>query len=177
MASESETRERLEKEFWKALDDSPFVMLGLQGVDDSFTRPMTAQVDRPEDASKEDGGKIYFFASRSENLVRSLGQTHRAVATFAAKGHKLFASIHGSLVMDNDRAVIDRLWNPIIASWYKDGKDDPDLALLRLDADSADVWEAAAGATLKAAALKMLFNIDPGKDHQDEHRAEVELSH
>ena len=39
----------LRKKFWKELDDSAFVMLGLQGVEDSRTRPMTAQVDRPED--------------------------------------------------------------------------------------------------------------------------------
>ena len=166
MASEADTRERLEKEFWKALEDSPFVMLGLQGVDDSFTRPMTAQVDN---------GKIYFFAARSEDLVKGLSQTKRAIATFAAKGHKLFASISGQLVADNDRAVIDRLWNPFVASWYKDGRDDPDLVLLRLDAKGADVWEASTGATLKAAALKMLFNVDPGKEHQDDSRAAIPL--
>ena len=141
-------------------------MLGLQGVDDSFTRPMTAQVDKK---------KIYFFAARSEDLVKGLGRTNRAIATYAAKGHNLFASISGKLAIDNDQVVIDRLWNPIVASWYKDGKDDPDLVLLRLDAATADVWEAAAGATLKAAALKMLFNVDPGREHQDKHRAEVVL--
>lgn len=166
MASETETRERLEKSFWSELEDSPFMMLGLQGVDASFTRPMTAQVDN---------GKIYFFAARSEDLVKGLSQTKRAIATFAAKGHKLFASISGQLVADNDRALIDRLWNPIIASWYKEGKDDPDLVLLRLDARSADVWEASSGATLKAAALKMLFNVDPGKEHQDDSRAAIPL--
>ena len=165
--AESETRERLEKLFWKELEDSPFVMLGLQGVDDSFTRPMTAQIDK---------GQIYFFASRSEDLYKGLSRTKKAIATFTGKGHKVFASIHGQLVDDNDRAVIDRLWNPIIASWYKDGNDDPDLVLLRLGAKGADVWEAAAGATLKAAALKMLFNIDPGKEHQDEHRAAIPLN-
>ena len=166
MANDAETQQRLEKKLWDELDSSPFVMLGLQGVDDSFTRPMTAQVD---------GGKIYFFAARSEDLVKGLGRSGRAIATFASKGHDLFASIHGTLAIDNDRSVIDRLWNPIIASWYKDGKDDPDLALVRFDTEKADVWEAAAGSTLKAAAMKMLFNVDPGKEHQDDHRAEVVL--
>ena len=116
-------------------------MLGLAGVEDSRTRPMTAQVDVPEGGDKEDGGQIYFFASKSEHLVQALGQSHRAVATFAGKGHELFAHIHGTLVETNDRAVIDRLWNPIIASWYKDGKNDPDLALLRFDTDSAEYVE------------------------------------
>ncbi len=165
----------LRKLFWTELADSPFVMLGLEGVEDSRTRPMTAQVDVPEDGDKDDGGPIYFFASKSESLVQSIGSGHRAVATFAGKGHKLFAHIHGNLVESNDRAVIERLWNPIISSWYKDGKDDPDLALIRFDTDSANLWKAETGATLKAAALKALFNIDPGKEHQAENRADVQL--
>ena len=98
-----------------------------------------------------------------------------AICTFASKGHDLFAHVHGKLVLDQDRAVIDRLWNPVIASWYKDGKDDPDLQLLHFDTENADVWEAATGATLKAAALKALFDVDPGKEHGKDHQAKIDL--
>ena len=83
MATESETKQRLEAKFWEELGDSPFVMLGLQGVDDAFTRPMTAQVDQRKDAPTQEGGQIYFFASRSEDLVKNLGNSHKAIATFA----------------------------------------------------------------------------------------------
>ena len=165
----------LKRLFWKELAASPFMMLGLQGVEDSRTRPMTAQIDVPGDGDEEDGGQLYFFASRSEHLVTAMGQSHDAVATFASKGHDLFAHVHGRLVLDQDRTVIERLWNPIIASWYKDGKDDPDLALIRFDTDSANLWKAETGATLKAAALKALFDIDPGKEHQEDNRADVKL--
>ncbi len=165
---------RLRKKFWTTLDDSPFVMLGLQGVEDSRTRPMTAQVDR-QDRDKEDGGPIYFFASKSDGVGQDIGEGSRAVATFAGKDHKLFAHIHGTLFADNDRQAIERLWNPIIASWYKDGKDDPDLILLRFDTEKADIWEADTGSTLKAAALKALFDIDPGKEHQADHQATVSI--
>lgn len=163
--SDADTQARLEKKLWDELERSPFVMLGLQGVDDSMTRPMTAQLDNE---------RIWFFAARSEELVRGLERSNRAVAAYASKGHDLFASIHGTLAVDNDRAVIDRLWNPMIASWYKDGKDDPDLVLLRFDTESADIWEADAGSALKAVLIKMLGR-DPGKQQQDEHRAEVAL--
>ena len=54
---------RLRRKFWSALDDSPFIMLGLKGVEDDRTRPMTAQVDVPKDGDKEDGGQIYFFGT------------------------------------------------------------------------------------------------------------------
>lgn len=161
MADEQELQEK----FWETLDDSPFVMLGLQGVDDAFTRPMTAQVD---------DGKIYFFANRNEDLVKGMQKAKRAIATYTSKGHDLFASIHGTLELSDDRQVIDRLWNPVIAAWFEGGKDDPELALIRFDTTSADIWEASAGASLKAAVIKM-FGRDPGKEHEEENRAEVAI--
>lgn len=172
--ADAENIKELEELFWKELSSSPFVMLGLQGVENSRTRPMTAQIDAPKDADKKDGGTIYFFGAKSESLVQDIKGSHKAVATYASKGHDLFAHVHGTLVLDNDRAVIERLWNPIIASWYKDGKDDPDLQLIRFDTEKADVWRASMGSTLLAAALKLLGR-DPGKDHQSDNQAAVPL--
>lgn len=161
--------------FWKELESSPFMMLGLEGVEDDHTRPMTAQVDREEDLPKEDGGTIYFFGSKTDGIGQNLTGSHRAVATFTAKGHDLFAHIHGRLVPVVDRAIVDRLWNPFVAAWYKDGKDDPDLKLMRFDTEKAQIWEAHGGSTLVAAALKFLGRGDPGKEHGKENVAEVAL--
>ena len=47
---------RLRKQFWKELDDSPFMMVGL-AEGDGRSRPMTAQVDR-QDREKEGGGRM-----------------------------------------------------------------------------------------------------------------------
>ena len=75
----------------------------------------------------------------------------RAVATFASKGHDLFATTH------KDRATIDRLWNRFVAAWFEGGKDDPKLALLRLDADLARQL---------ARGIKMLLGDDPKEDYK-----------
>ena len=167
---------RLKKKFWKELQSDMTVMLGLTGVEDDRTRPMTAQVDVPEDADKEDGGPIYFFASRDEGVGADLDSGARAIATFASKGHDFFASIHGTLRDATvERDVIERLWNPIVDSWYKDGKDDPILMLIKFDATEAQLWEADKMGTLKAAALKWAFDIDPGDKLKKEHQAEVSL--
>jgi general stress protein 26 len=65
--------------------------------------------------------------------VHNLGKSNRAIATLTSKGHNLFATVHGSVSLDCDRATIDRLWNRFVAAWYEGGKDDPRLALLRLE--------------------------------------------
>jgi hypothetical protein len=74
----------LRHRFWKAMGQSPFVMLQLDADPDSAA-PMTAQLD--PDASHE----IWFFVSRSSHLA-AMGP---ATATFTAKGHDTFARFHG----------------------------------------------------------------------------------
>ena len=155
----------LETKFWKALEADRTMMLGLDGVEDGHARPMTAQVE---------GGRspIWFFTSTDNGIVQKLGEADRAIATFASKGHDLFATVHGTLHLDNDREVIDRLWNRFIAAWYEGGKDDPKLALLRLDAETAEIW---ADASSLLAGVKLLLGIDPKKDYRDK-VAQVRLS-
>jgi general stress protein 26 len=139
------------------------MMLGLDGVEDGHARPMTAQAEN-------EASPIWFFTSVDNALVQNLARGERAIATFTSKDHELFASIKGSLRVDNDRATIDRLWNPFVAAWYE-GKDDPKLALLRLDAEDAEVW---LNASSLLAGVKMLLGVDPKQDYKD-NVAEVDL--
>ena len=155
--------------FWKALRSDMTLMLGLDGVEDGHAQPMTAQLD-----SDEDHGPIWFFTSKEADLTKELreGQGSRALAHFASKGHDLFASIHGSLSLSNDRAVIERLWNPFVAAWFEGGRDDTKLQLLRLDPERAQVW--LNGSSL-FAGVKMLLGRDPKQDYKDK-VAEVSLT-
>lgn len=123
----------LEARFWKSLQSDVTMMLGLDGVEDGHTRPMTAQVQGEK-------GPIWFFTAKDNTIVQNLHNGGgRAIATFASKGHDLFATVHGQVSVDNDRAVIDRLWNSFIAAWYEQGKADPKLVLLRLDPERAEI--------------------------------------
>lgn len=153
----------LEKKFWDALKSDRTMMLGLDGVEDGHARPMTAQAEN-------DAGPIWFFTAIDNAIVANLGRGNRAIATFTAKDHDLFASIKGNLSVDKDRATIDRLWNPFVAAWYE-GKDDAKIALLRLDAEDAEIW--LNGSSL-LAGVKMLFGVDPKQDYQDK-VAQVDL--
>jgi general stress protein 26 len=158
-----DTAKDLERKLWKALDSDRTLMLGLDGVEGGHSRPMTAQVENER-------SPIWFFSSRDTALVRNLGQSHKAIAAFSSKGHDLFASISGTLHLDDNRSNIERLWNPFIAAWF-DGKDDPKLALLRLDATHAEVW---LNENNLLAGVKMLLGMDPKDDYQDK-TASVDL--
>lgn len=153
MATDAE----IEAKFWAALKAEPTIMLGLAGARDGHTQPMTAITE--QDAS----GPLWFFTSKDNSIIAALGQAHRAIATYTAKGHDLFATVHGELSVHTDRATIDRLWNPYVEAWFKEGKNDPSIALLRLETESAQIW--LNGSSI-AAAVKRLFGRDPQQDYQ-----------
>jgi general stress protein 26 len=160
------TPQELEQKFWKALKSDMTMMLGLDGVEDGHARPMIAQLEH------DDRGPIWFFTAKDNTIVKKLAaQSNRAIATFTSKGHDLFATIHGTVSLDTDRAVIDRLWNRYVAAWYEGGKDDPKLALLRLDPERAEIW---ADASSILAGVKLLLGLDPKKSSKDK-VAEVSL--
>ncbi len=160
MSNEAEIKSK----FWKSLKSDRTMFLGLAEGDDGHARPMTAQIEGDE------GGPIWFFTSSDNGLVRQISNDARAMAHFVSKGHDVWATVHGTLSTTTDRAMIDRLWNPFVAAWY-DGKDDPKITLIRLDAESAEIW---IDASSIVAGLKMLIGIDPKEDYKDK-VAEVTL--
>lgn len=153
--------------FWKALRSDRTIMLGLAGTNDGHSQPMTAILEGGRDA-----GPIWIFSARNVELVRALGTGKDAAAQFVARDHSLFATIHGKLTPDNDRAVIDRLWNPFIAAWYRGGKSDPDIRLLRFDPGHAQIW---LNENSVFAGIQLILGKDPKKEYADK-VAELDLA-
>jgi general stress protein 26 len=154
----------LEGKFWEALESDKIVMLGIDGAEDGHTRPMTAQVVGRE-------APIWFFATRNDLLIRKLGPDSRATATFASKGHEIFAALQGPLSVEANRATVDRLWNRSAAAWYPLGKEDPTLVLLRFDAERAEIWRHESSVF---AGMKKLLGSD-ARNQQSNEVAEIEI--
>jgi general stress protein 26 len=154
----------LEIKFWKALESDKTVMLGIDGAEDGHTRPMTAQISAHK-------APLWFFTTKDNALVQKLGTHSRAVATFASKGHDLFATLQGSLGMETRREVVDSLWSDSVAAWYPLGKDDPTLALLKFDAQRAEIWRHESSVF---TGMRLLFGGAPKKDRAGD-VAEVRL--
>lgn len=167
MTNETEIKEK----FWKALQSDRTMFLGLAEGEDGHARPMTAQLDDEGLEGNLYHGPIWFFTSTDSQLYQQISDGVRAMAHFTSKGHDVWATVHGTLSQSRDPAVIDRLWNRFVAAWYEGGKDDPKLALIRLEPEKAEIW---IDASSMVAGLKMMLGIDPKEDYKDK-VAEVAL--
>lgn len=128
-----------EEAFWAALEKSNTGLLGLDQPG-YHAQPMTAY--------REEGtGTIWFFTRDDTELARDVavggptGGGQSAMFHYGSRDQKVWACIHGDLaVHGRDREIIDRYWNPVLAAWYPEDKDDPHLAILRFDGEDGRVW-------------------------------------
>ena len=119
-------------QFWSRLDDINSGMLGL--TQDSRLVPMSHYTDRKV-------GVLWFITAKDTDLARSVASGPQdAMHVVSDGGQGLYARIHGTLSLSDNRAKLDELWNAVASSWFEDGKQDPDVQLLRLDLTEAEVW-------------------------------------
>ncbi|WP_309628566.1 pyridoxamine 5'-phosphate oxidase family protein [Brevundimonas sp.] len=133
MADEHLSAADAEKEFWKHLKDSNTGMLGID-TPGYHSQPMTAY-------REEESGTIWFFTRNDTDLARDIARGgQKGMFTYGSKDQEVWACFHGALSLQRDQSIIDKHWNPIVAAWYPDGKDDPHLTLIRFDGDDGRVW-------------------------------------
>ncbi|WP_353987747.1 pyridoxamine 5'-phosphate oxidase family protein [Ruicaihuangia caeni] len=87
----------------------------------------------------EFNGILWFFTEDPSEKTQELRSNPRVnVAISSDKG---YLSITGTATVSRDQAEIDRLWNPWAESWFEQGRDDPRVALIRVDASVVNYWD------------------------------------
>ena len=133
--SKNLTPAKAEDAFWDSLRASNTGLLGLDQPG-YHAQPMTA-------FREQETGTIWFFTRDDTDLARdaALAGGQSAMFHYGSKDQNVWACIHGHLSSQGqDREIIDRYWNPVLAAWYPEGKDDPHLTILRFEAGDGRVW-------------------------------------
>ena len=146
--------EALKKDFWKALAESPFLFLQRTGESETAV-PMSPQLDK--DANSE----IWFFTHKKS----AFAQLGPVTATFAGKGHDMFARFNGTLAVETSQERFDQFWNNFVEAWYDEGKNDPDLLFLRMDLGTAEIWNGDIG-LINTAKMALGMYVEPAAEKQ-----------
>ena len=152
--------DKLKHKFWKTMADSPFVFLERKEQPGDAV-VMTAQLDRDANSA------IWFFTKRDHHLSK-MGA---AFCTFAGKGHEIFARFEGQLSEETSRERLEEHWSNTVAAWYDQGKNDPNLLMLRMDLGEAEIWDSDLGTI---SNTKLLLGMDV-REEAAEHHAKTTL--
>ena len=97
-------------------------------------RPMAARVE-------EKDGTFWFYTSRTGAVVDELRADPRVLLSYSEPSDQNYVSISGRGAVVDDRAKAKELWSEHMRTWFPKGVDDPDLILIRFDAERAQYWD------------------------------------
>ena len=102
------------------------------------SRPMGTQ-------AVDDQGNIWFFTSTSSGKVASIQYHPQINLAYVSPSQGTYISVVGTAKILKDYEKEKELWTPFLNAWFPEGLNDPDLALLKVDVDCAEYWDAPQG--------------------------------
>ena len=121
------------RELVKDIDFCMLTTVNEQG--DMHSRPMSSNGDIDAE------GNLWFFTGVSSHKVNEIKQKNRVNVSFADPDNQRYVSITGRAELVRDRNKIAELWQPEFKMWFPEGKDDPEVSLLRVSLEKAEYWD------------------------------------
>jgi general stress protein 26 len=98
-------------------------------------------------------GVLWFFTEIDSRKVDEVERERHVNLAYSKPGDQVYVSISGNARVVRDRAKAAELWTPFLKAWFPKGLEDPQLALLRVEATEAEYWEAPHGAVVRVVGL------------------------
>ena len=123
---------------------------------DPHSRPMSANGDI------DPNGDIWFFTAASSHKVSEISKLPKVNVSFADPDNQHYVSITGTAELVRDPKKIDELWRPEFKMWFPEGKNDPEVALLKVNLEKAEYWDSPSSTI--GFALDFVSSLVTGKE-------------
>ena len=108
-------------------------------------------------------GDLWFATSKNSPKVAEIRANPGVNVAYASTTKNTYVSVSGRARISHDRAKIEALWSPAMSVFFPGGKDDPELCLIHVQAESAEYWDGPGTALGKALYFVMTAITDnPG---------------
>jgi len=133
------------KKIGELIKDVRICMLTTAGPDGSFdSRPMATQ-------ETEFDGTVWFLTRQESGKVQEIANDAHVSLIYSNPSNHSYVSAKGRAQVSQDKAKIHELWNPMFKAWFPEGEDDPSVAVLKVEIEEAQYWE--------ASSSKLVFGL------------------
>lgn len=122
------------------------------------TRPMAVQ-------KVDDNGDLWFLSAGDSSHNAQIAKDSAVQLLFQGSAHSDFLTVYGTASVSRDRAKIEELWEPLMKTWFTEGKDDPRITVIRVTPSEAYYWDTKHNRAI--AFAKMVVGAIVGKTLDD----------
>lgn len=114
------------------------------------TRPMSR---RETDAE----GNLWFLSGEKSNKNFEIKEDKRVQLIFMNSSEHEYLSVFGEAFFYTRKEKIEEKWTPAAKAWFEDGKDDPNLSVIRAAPSESYFWDTKAGKLVRYFHLHRLL--------------------
>ncbi|MFT3934939.1 MAG: pyridoxamine 5'-phosphate oxidase family protein [Chitinophagaceae bacterium] len=141
------------KELTSSIDMCIFCT-GVKSNAGASSRPMST-------AGVDDNGNIWFFSDKNSEKNQEIASDSRVQLFYSHPGKSSYMVIDGTATISFDKQKIDSLWTPLAKTWFKEGKDDPNISLIKVSNVNAHYWDTKGNRMVNF--LKIIVSAATGK--------------
>lgn len=121
-------------------------------------RPMSVQ-------KVDEAGNIWFLSATDSHKNEEIAVDPAVKLFFQGSAHSDFLFVMGNATISTDKKKIDELWEPVLKTWFTEGKDDPRISVIQVVPEDGYYWDTKHGNAV--AGIKMLIGAAIGKTMDD----------
>jgi general stress protein 26 len=143
----------------KLLEDFPIAFM-ITAIDGEITaRPIGIVGDH---AAFD--GTLWFITDKRSRKVRAIESGATTMLLFQNDKAGAYLHLSGRAAVVDDRHKLEELYTTLQRTWFPKGLDDPDITLVRFDAESASYWDSHNSLVRLATAFaKSIVTQTPGR--------------
>ena len=107
-----------------------------------------------------DQGNIWFFSEKSSDKNKAIAKNKEVQLFFSHPGKSSYMVVNGAAEIILDKTIIDELWTPIAKIWFKEGKEDPNISVIKVTPNKAYYWDTDGNRMVNF--LKMVASVATG---------------
>lgn len=146
------------------IKDIKVAMLTSADTDGSLhTRPMHTQ-------ELKDDGLLWFFTGKNSGKIAEIKADSHVSLGYADPACNTYVAVCGKASLVTDKAKIDELWHDMLKAWFPEGKNDPNIALLKVTPESGEFWDSPSSSMVQLFGMaKAMVTGEPYKPGPGEH--------
>ena len=127
---------------------------------------------RPMSVKKaDDQGRLWFLSASDSHKNQEIEADPKVRIFLQGSENAGFLMLDGQATISRDKERIDDLWNPIMKTWFTEGKDDPRITAICVTPTGGYYWDNKHGGLV--AATKMVIGAVIGKTLDDSIEGQV----
>lgn len=89
----------------------------------------------------DENGDIWFFTKLHSPKTAAISKDDQINLSYSDPSSQTYVSIAGKAEIVSDQALVDAKWTESLKTWFPNGKDDPEVALIRIHPEQGEYWD------------------------------------